>query len=139
MLLDIKSSKQDKNIITNFINLNDCTYLINYFENNKHKTWNNRKEFSHRTLHFNEMDNITQQLITYYQTKLKFFIEHFYNCFLENWNKPEICKWLTGESMPIHGDNANGVDNMNYSSIMYLNDNYIGGEIHQRRYVAHHS
>jgi predicted 2-oxoglutarate/Fe(II)-dependent dioxygenase YbiX len=129
MLLDIKANKQDKNIITNFLNLEDCKYLINYFETNKHKTWNNRKEFSHRTLHFKNVDNIAKQLLSYYQTKLKFFIEHFYNCYLNNWNEPEICRWLTGESMSLHGDNANGVDNMNFSSIMYLNDDYTGGEI----------
>lgn len=129
MLLNINITQEEKNIIENFIHIDDCKYLINYFDSNENKTWNNRKEFSHRTLLFDDIDNLTQQLLLYYQIKLKFFIEHFYNCHLNNWNKPEICRWLKGESMPMHGDNANGIDDMNYSSIIYLNNDYKGGEI----------
>jgi predicted 2-oxoglutarate/Fe(II)-dependent dioxygenase YbiX len=31
--------------------------------------------------------------------------------------------------MALHGDNENGVDKMRYSALIYLNDDYEGGEL----------
>jgi|TARA_Y100000114_G_C11586268_1_gene243526 predicted 2-oxoglutarate/Fe(II)-dependent dioxygenase YbiX len=120
-----------KIILDNFVSKKHSELLKNYFDNNTHLCGGDREEIhKERNLHFHNIDNLEiKHVLLYYQNKLKFFIDHFFCDLVKAWNKPQICRWKINEFMDLHGDNENGIDNMKYSAVIYLNDNYEGGEL----------
>tara|TARA_R100000231_G_C5296105_1_gene156101 strand:+ start:313 stop:834 length:522 start_codon:yes stop_codon:yes gene_type:complete len=122
----------EKVIIDNFVLKQHSDLLKNFYDKNTNLCSDGRDEHKHRNLHFvNIKDTEIQQILLYYQTKLKFFIDHFFNDCVKAWNDPQICRWKVGESMDLHGDDEDGAgkDSVKYSALTYLNDNYEGGEL----------
>jgi len=116
-------------IIENFYYKKDSIKLINYWENNKHLCSDTRAFHSKRNLHMDSInDNYIKHLLDYYFFKKMIFIGHQFKKKLMPWQnqKSRICCWSKGESMDLHVD-KNEKDDMEYSCIGYLNENYEGG------------
>ena len=117
-------------VIQNFVDEKHSLLFRDYWDTFSSLCSDNRPEHSHRNLHFNKIKDIQVRThLTYYQQKLKFFIDHFFQTKVKPWNDPQICRWRAGEYMGLHGDNENGIDKVDYSAIIYLNDNYDGGSL----------
>tara|TARA_R100001086_G_scaffold41980_1_gene18497 strand:- start:536 stop:1054 length:519 start_codon:yes stop_codon:yes gene_type:complete len=118
-----------KYIIEDFIRQEHCQLLIDHYEKNKHKCSDGRAFHAKRTLHYENMTNPTiQAMLKYYFNKTCYFIDHYFQDKVSPWSLPRICRWHKGEIMKMHADKI-GPDKMKYSSLIYLNDNYEGGEI----------
>ena len=94
--------------IDNFINQEQCINLINYFNNNL----NNTKKYR---------DTITLSHKDYYifhKLQTLFNFQDF-----SNTDNMEIVLWNAGSKMDLHTDNGDKL-----SFIIYLNDDYVGGE-----------
>ena len=119
-----------KFIVEKFVEENHSNIFKNFFDNNTHLCSDQRDEHYHRNIHFTDIKDVkVKDYLTYYQTKLKYFIDHYFSDNVNVWNEPRLCRWSEGESMALHGDNENGVDKMRYSALIYLNDDYEGGEL----------
>tara|TARA_R110002020_G_scaffold113524_1_gene261299 strand:- start:108 stop:644 length:537 start_codon:yes stop_codon:yes gene_type:complete len=121
-------------IIENFIFKDHQTLLTQYFEKNRHLCSDEQNHHRHRNLHYGDMTSETvKYILKHYLTKTCFFIEHYFKEHVAPFNAPRICCYYPGESLDKHVDKKDGFWNitydMKYSSILYLNDNYEGGEI----------
>ena len=64
------------------------------------------------------------------QNKNVYFIDHFFKTKTKLWADMRICRWLPGDAMSLHNDRSEKLnDLMDFSSLIYLNDNYEGGEL----------
>ena len=102
----------------NFLSKNDCNYLIDLYNKNLNKTYNyefnNSKPLSLKEINDDLVENI------------KFKIEKkYFNIFGANEiDLIEIVKWPISSKMPMHNDH----DTDKFAFIIYLNDDYVGGE-----------
>ena len=121
-----------KFVIEEFVLEEHRHMLINYFENNKHLCTDIRKVHAKRNLHYQDIRSETvKAVLKYYVTKTCYFIDHYFKDKVAPWSEPRICRWTKGETMDLHVDRKGGAptDNMKYSSLIYLNDDYEGGEL----------
>jgi len=119
-----------RHVVTDFVNYNDSRLLREYFDSNQHLCGDIREEHKHRNIHFKVIkDNVVRDILVFYGQKLQLEIDKVFNTECKPWNDPRLCRWREGESMVLHGDNENGIDLMKYSAIIYLNEDYEGGEI----------
>ena len=107
--------------INNFLKDIDSNYFINFHKNNFNL--NNCFSFLHRKTECIEWNNISKhsQIIKLYK-KHKFFIERNYHNLEVNYF--QIVKWPKGEKQKVHLD----FDYHPLTSIIYLNDDFEGGE-----------
>lgn len=76
-----------------------------------------------------------EQILRNYQNKHKKIIENFFNVTLRD-NAPSVIVWREGDSQPPHADKENLDGSPNHypendiASLLYLNDQYSGGEIY---------
>jgi len=118
-----------RHIIENFINKKDAKTLINFFEKNTHLCYDAREEHKHRNIHIMHIKNKKIiELLNYYANKNVYFIDHLFKTKTKLWTDMRICRWLPGDTMILHNDRS-GNDSMNFSSLVYLNDDYEGGEL----------
>ena len=105
----------------NFISEKECDSLINFHKNN----FNLNNKFSKK--HYD-----TEVLLIYDMQNTSLFkkINNLLNNFIKTHNEKykinyfELVKWFTGSDQKQHVD----LDYHPYTSIIYLNNNYIGGE-----------
>ena len=109
------------------INLNDNLIVLN----SGSPFWSTLNfALEHRNFHFKVIeDNVVRDTLVFYGQKLQLEINIVFNIECTPWNDPQLCRWSEGESMVLHGDNENGIDLMKYSAIIYLIEDYEGGEI----------
>jgi|TARA_R100001480_G_scaffold144119_1_gene141949 predicted 2-oxoglutarate/Fe(II)-dependent dioxygenase YbiX len=118
-----------KFVIEEFVFKNHRPMLINYFEDNKHLCNDELSEHAHRNLQYDIIKSETiRSILKYYVTKTCYFIDHYFKDKVGPWDEPKICRWTKGETMSLHTDRTT-VDKMKYSSLIYLNDDYEGGEL----------
>ncbi len=119
-------------IIENFVDEKDAENLINYFNDNQHLCYDAEEEHKHRNLHSSAIKDIKiKNLLSYYAYKNIIFIDHIYKTKTKLWGEMRLCRWRPGESMGIHIDRniKTRNNNVDFSSLVYLNDNYEGGEL----------
>lgn len=114
-------------IIDNFISEKDSQDLITFFDKNDHLCSDSEERHKHRNLHYDLIkDKKIKDLLDYYCLKNIIFIDHIFKAKTKLWNKMRLCRWKKGDSMALHIDK--NIDYY-YSSLLYLNDEYEGGEL----------
>ena len=118
-------------IIENFVHQDDALSFMKFFDKNQNLCYDERSQHSDRNIHLEHIpDKRIKQLLRYYEQKNIFFIDHYFNIKTVPWHEPRLCRWKKGHSMDLHVDqNPDLKDYMDYSSLVYLNDNYKGGEL----------
>jgi hypothetical protein len=123
----IGNSKNNIKVFHNFLSNDQCNEIINNLDEstslNIEGVWQDRifAEFSFPIK--------TKKILKMFRLKLKPFLEKEYLVkLLPNSLNQHIVKWSPGEEMEPHIDDIGTVYN-HISSILYLNDNYDGGEI----------
>ena len=118
-------------VIHDFVHPEDATSLMEFFDENKHLCGDGRDFHKDKTIHFDKIsDDKIRDLLSYYARKNVMFIDHYFGVKTKEWQKTRLCRWLKGQSMYLHVDNQPEYnDTMDYSSLVYLNDNYTGGEL----------
>jgi|TARA_R100000988_G_C3970786_1_gene151361 hypothetical protein len=107
--------------IDNFISKEESNYFINYLENNFNLE--DKKCFKHRETKVIDCINIKDDIeILNLGLKLKKLCKQKNKKYVINYF--EIVKWPPKESLPEHVD----FDYHPYTSIIYLNDDFTGGE-----------
>ena len=118
-----------KYIIENFISSSDANKLIKFFNANDHLCFDDRKEHSKRNIHFSKISDINiKNILIYYANKNIIFIDHYFKTKTMLWQQMRLCRWRKNDEMKMHFDKQ-AKDCMDYSSLIYLNDNYDGGEL----------
>lgn len=125
-------------IIKNFLNKDDCEYLINTVKNvdcwekNHGDFWENRI-LSDTTI-YKDIDKIAGRLLYDVRIKISDVIKKEYK--LSKQVYPDLCqvvRWFPGQQQPPHADDMKDTEghewyhHRDYGSIIYLNDNYDGG------------
>lgn len=108
--------------IENFLSLEACNWLINFHKNNFEKTLNKYSHY-HRTTEAIDLSNIieldeTKKLIAHFTSHIRTINKKAYI------NYFQIVRWPSRESQPAHIDKPEHI----LTSILYLNDNFKGGE-----------
>ena len=116
-------------LIENFVNPKDAKQFINFFEKNDHLCTDAREFHKDRNIHYHHIENRSiRDLLDYYANKTVFFMDHYFKTKTALWQPMRLCRWKKGEKMLLHADQT-GPDTMDFSSLIYLNDNYKGGEL----------
>ena len=125
-------------VLENFISPDDLDrfYLysksIEKFLSIPEDNWDNRV---HSSELFESSNKTLFLKLLEYQKKLKIEIEKRFNFVLQE-NSPSIVLWRPGDDQPPHADkqeqngNPNSYPENDVASLMYINDNYDGGEIY---------
>ena len=124
-----KSNK--KFIIKNFVHPKHAKVLIKFFEDNAHLCYDDRPFHAERNIHYQHIpDEYVKNILLYYARKNEIFIDHYYSVRVGLWQQMRLCRWKKGHKMALHVDRRiNHNDIFDYSSLVYLNDNYKGGEL----------
>ena len=96
----------------NFLSKSECEYLINFYKKNINSTFQHRDTYPLLLNH----DHITYKILTKCETINK-------NIILD---EQQIVKWPVGSYMLPHVDPISDC----FASLVYLNDDYKGGETH---------
>lgn len=121
--------------IHNFIKPYEAKILMDYWEKNKRLCSDFSFEHAERNLHMANISNPQiKEILKYITLKGSFFIDHFFNTKCYPFQDPILCRWHKGHSMSFHidqkkDDSEGRKDLMNYSAVLYLNDDYEGGEL----------
>lgn len=117
-------NKDDIKIIDNYLSDKECNEIINIIncldKDKKLKFFNANTEVlvaPETEKSNNYLSKITETLKTLFLDNSIYLAEGFFSF------------WRTGAWAGLHQDNHEGYENLKYSSIIYLNDNYKGGEI----------
>ena len=119
-------------IIENFIDSKDADDLINFFNKNQNLCYDMEEEHKDRNIHYSFIkDEKVKKLLNYYAYKNIIFIDHIYKTKTKLWGEMRLCRWKPGDSMGMHVDRNTETrnNNVNFSSLAYLNDDYEGGEL----------
>ena len=118
-------------LINNFMNAQDAKKLMSFFDANAHMCYDERPHHKERNIHYDHIpDPAIKKFLDYYEQKNIFFIDHYFKTKTVPWHEPRLCRWKKGHSMDLHVDKNNNLqDLMDYSSLVYLNDDYEGGEL----------
>lgn len=133
--------EQDFIAIKNYLDPESCQLLIDYFNNNvATNNTNVNPRFSGRVCYYESIqDPKVKQIMKTIHDDVARRLKEFYE--EEGEILPEathIVKWPSGSSLGNHADNAyedgtpNYVNWRTYSGVLYLNDNYEGGEFYFR-------
>ena len=120
--------------IPNFIKPYEAEILINYWNKNERLCSDLSSSHAERNLHMKDISNLqVKEILKYITHKGSFFVDHFFNTKCLPFQDPIICRWKKGHSMNFHVDqNINETEDkilMNYSTLLYLNDNFEGGSL----------
>lgn len=136
------TTNMDIKIIENFIDQEDATRLIDYIEKNKLnkskfvyyeylKTEESQQAQSRVPEDFSINDH--EEVKDIYIRYAKKFIEESKTFFKNSEGIGLFAQWLTmygiGNELPRHRDNHEGAEEINFSAVIYLNDDFTGGEL----------
>ena len=123
----IEQHHKDRFVIKNYINDIDSDFLKFYFDQNSHLCTNLYDHHKNSTLYLRFVKNDTvKTLMHYYQLKGNVFVDQIFNTKQVNWDEASIVRRTKGWSHPIHCD---ADQDINFGSIVYLNNDYGGGEL----------
>tara|TARA_R100001163_G_scaffold65745_1_gene64432 strand:+ start:33 stop:626 length:594 start_codon:yes stop_codon:yes gene_type:complete len=132
----------------NFLTSEECNLLVDYLKTNLHKNAKSGKvdsnvnpRFNNRVVYYEGVDDpkiksLMKRIHLDVAKKLKDFYKEYDEILPE---ATHLVKWPVGTSLGNHADNAyeNGKPNYvswrTYSAIIYLNDDYRGGEFYFKR------
>ena len=128
----------------NFVSKEHLLEIANYCVSIKE--WESQSDLGTDSIHIPELIEIKSprvfSIMQQYVDNVQYEVEYKFGRKLERTN-PGIRKWLPGEYQDIHadGETASGWPGYNYivdyGSIIYLNDEYEGGEIFFPKYNIH--
>jgi predicted 2-oxoglutarate/Fe(II)-dependent dioxygenase YbiX len=128
----------------NFISKEHLVKIIDYCHSVNN--WESKSQLGTDSLHTWEKlssgSNVVFEILQEYINKVQREVEYRFGRFLES-TKPGIRKWNPGEYQDVHadGETAAGWPGYNYivdyGSILYLNDDYEGGELFFPKYNIH--
>ena len=122
-----------KYVIENFVHPNDAKVLMKFFDKNDHLCADGRAYHAERNIHYADIPDKNKQvkdILLYLARKNEMFVDHFFAVRVELWHKMRLCRWKKGHSMPLHIDRQEDKgDLFHFSSLIYLNDDYKGGEL----------
>lgn len=132
----------DIKIIENFVDQEDAERLINYIETNKYDTskfiygeYLKTEDSQYAQSGIPEDFSIDNHLEVkdIYVKYAKKFIEESKKFFKNSEEIGLYAQWLTmygvGNELPGHVDNHYGAEEINFSAVIYLNDDFTGGEL----------
>ena len=148
MVFDLENlpSADPSNIVIkeNFVSKEHLVEIINYCV--LIKEWESQSDLGTDSIHIPELIERNSpgifSIMQQYVDNVQYEVEYKFGRKLERTN-PGIRKWLPGEYQDIHadGETASGWPGYNYivdyGSIIYLNDEYEGGEIFFPKYNIH--
>jgi hypothetical protein len=102
-------------IIDNFLSKRECDFLINFYKSNEKNSFLFRDIY---TLDLNENNFMVSFLVKKLQRTSKFFNSKI------DWF--QLIKWPINSKQNLHFDTSS--DQTTLSSIIYLNENFIGGQ-----------
>jgi predicted 2-oxoglutarate/Fe(II)-dependent dioxygenase YbiX len=128
----------------NFITKEHLAKILDYCRSTKE--WESQSQLGTDSIHTPELIEKNSpeifSIMQEYVDAVQHEVQYKFGRFLER-TKPGIRKWNTGENQAIHadGETADGWPGYNYivdyGSIIYLNDDYEGGELFFPKYNIH--
>jgi predicted 2-oxoglutarate/Fe(II)-dependent dioxygenase YbiX len=128
----------------NFISKDHLAEILEYCHSIEF--WESRSQLGTDSIHMPEFIEKNSpyifSIMQQYVDKVQHEVEYRFGRFLER-TKPGIRKWYPGEKQDVHadGETADGWPGYNYivdyGSIIYLNDEYEGGELFFPKYNIH--
>ena len=122
-----------KYVIENFVHPNDAKVLMKFFDKNDHLCADGRAYHAERNIHYADIPDKNKRvkdILLYLARKNEMFVDHFFSVRVELWHRMRLCRWKKGHSMPLHIDRQEDKgDLFHFSSLIYLNDDYKGGEL----------
>jgi len=119
----------------NFLPSSECDTIINWFDSVEKMPTNNSNLFNGRQINYlNIKDDNIKKLVNYYRFKVTQLAMKIFNEEELYPNYTDIVLWEPGGGMLVHSDNSNadGTPNFwayrHYSGVLYLNDDFLGGE-----------
>jgi predicted 2-oxoglutarate/Fe(II)-dependent dioxygenase YbiX len=117
----------------NILNLKECSYIEDYVKNyipsynniNKFlKPWDDKQNIPYSLV----KDDTIKIIMNCFRFLTSQFISHLYNQFTYP-QFTDLVLWQKGRSFDYHIDNQSpGFENRSFFSVLYINDNYKGGE-----------
>ena len=117
-------------IINDFIHPEDSKDFIRFFDQNEHLIGDGRDFHADKTINWHLINDLkVRDLLKYYARKAIMFIDHHFHTKTTMYQNMRLVRWSKGMLMKPHIDKQHQYeDTMDYSSLMYLNDEYEGGE-----------
>jgi hypothetical protein len=117
-------------IIENFITSEECSILYNECKNElfKYKDSNTGKQWKDKVSGRDALSNDSKKILSNVENNAITLAQKEYQVELELASNVTLVKWIKDDDMGQHVDDF-AVFHNNISSILYINDNYIGGEI----------
>jgi predicted 2-oxoglutarate/Fe(II)-dependent dioxygenase YbiX len=116
-------SKDNIKVISGFISDAECDQILSHIDSMQTNT-NNITMWDGRAYNNNQTMALTKEL----EKLIRKTIEQEYKVKVDISQYPSIIKWSKGQSMGYHVDDL-GISEYHITGIIYLNDNYTGGEI----------
>ena len=117
-------SKDNIKVISNFLSSSECDKILSIIDSMQPLKNDESPMWDGRIYGNEEISTLLYPLEKLIQTS----ITENYQVSVEISQKPNIVKWPEGHSMDFHVDDL-GLFEYHMAGIVYLNDNYIGGEI----------
>ena len=120
----------------NVLSKEECFFIKEYIDKNTNDQTNSldntRPWHNHQNIFYQNIDNFqVKTLVSSCNYIVSNLISHHYNE-LTYPTFTDLVKWVEGKDMPLHVDDGNGevehLKNRMFSSVIYLNDDYEGGE-----------
>ena len=118
-------------IINDFIHPEDSKDFIRFFDQNEHLIGDGRDFHADKTINWHLINDLkVRDLLKYYARKAIMFIDHHFHTKTTMYQNMRLVRWSKGMLMKPHIDKQHQYeDTMDYSSLMYLNYEYEGGEL----------
>lgn len=119
----------------NFLLDSECDILIKWFNETDKMPTNNSNLFNGRQINYvNIQDERVKKLVNYFRFKTTKLAMEVFNEVELYPNYTDVVLWEPGGGMLVHSDNSNSDGTPNtcsyrdYSGVLYLNDDFLGGE-----------
>jgi 2OG-Fe(II) oxygenase superfamily len=118
-----------------------CQSLIKYFEDNIKKGSNVNPMFSDRVVYYEQVKDIKiKSIMKNIHDRVASLLTEFYKLDVLYPEATHLVKWIEGSSLGSHADNAydpsgepNYVHWRTHSAVIYLNEEFTGGEFYFKR------
>jgi len=121
----IGNSIHNIKIINNFIANDVCEKIVNFTKNIIKTDFLERDGFWDEMVH---KDDILVNMLLPYVSLIQEIVEKEYKISIQMSNDPYVVKWSAGKELGFHVDDLGSGSN-HISTLMYLNNDYEGGEI----------
>jgi predicted 2-oxoglutarate/Fe(II)-dependent dioxygenase YbiX len=120
----------------NFISNEECDYIVNWFKNTEKMPRNGAQSFFNgRQIDYGNVSDLNvKKLMNAFNLDATYLAKKTFN---EEYLYPDytdLVLWEPGSGMVVHSDNCDQEGNpnycswRNYSAVLYLNDDFLGGE-----------